>query len=246
LKSPKSTGPNRKTRRQAERNVNTFGIEIEFEPLNDKQEEFVKAYRDGYNIFGYGSAGTGKSFLACYLALEEVLTNRTKKGIGPKKIVIVRSTVSVRDQGFLPGSVAEKEEPFMAPYRKIFNDITGRGTGFEELMKHGVIEFISTSFVRGATFDDTILILDEIQNYNWQECVSAMTRVGLETRVIVCGDGKQDDLHYKKNDVSGWQNLLAVTQRMNGQFAHIMFTRDDIVRSGFCKDFIIACEDLSL
>lgn len=233
--------PNRKARRQAQRNQGShFGVEVEFQTLNDRQDEFVEAWNNGDNIFGYGSAGTGKTFLALYLALKELFENPVIK-----KIMIVRSAVSIRDQGFLPGTIAEKEEPFNAPYRKLVNEICGSGTAFDELSKKGMIEFISTSYVRGATFDNCIMILDEIQNYNWQECVSALTRVGLETRVIICGDGKQDDLHYKKNDQSGFNGLVEVTKRM-GDFAHVLFTRDDIVRSGFVKNFIIACEDLGL
>ncbi|AKF12738.1 P-starvation inducible protein [Sinorhizobium phage phiM7] len=233
--------PNRKARRQAQRNDNRFGIEIEFQPLNDRQEDFVNAWENGSNIFSYGSAGTGKTFLALYLALKELFENPVIK-----KIMIVRTTVAVRDQGFLPGTTDEKEEPFKAPYRKLVNEICGSGTAFDELTKKGMIEFISTSYIRGATFDNAIMFLDEIQNYNWEECVSALTRVGLDTRVIVCGDGKQNDLHYRKNDVTGFQDLIRVINRMGSQFETVLFTRDDIVRSSFVKEFIIACEDLDL
>jgi phosphate starvation-inducible PhoH-like protein len=233
--------PNRKARRQTQRNANHFNIEIDFQPLNDKQEEMVKAYRSGYNLLAYGSAGTGKTFLALLLALEDLFAKNVNK------IVIVRSAVPVRDQGFLPGSIEEKEAPMTAPYRKMVNDICGSGTAYDELAKKGMIEFISTSFIRGITLDNVALILDEVQNFNWEETTSALTRVGLETRVIVCGDGKQDDLHYKRGDTSGFQNLLKVTQRMKGDsFAHIAFDRNDIVRSGFVREFIIACEDEGL
>lgn len=235
--------PNRKARRQKQQNSNGthFGIELEIDALTPRQGEFMNGFRNGYNIFAYGSAGTGKTFLAVYLALEELFNNPKIK-----KIIFVRSAVSVRDQGFLPGTIEEKEAPMTAAYRKMVNDICDSGTAYDELTKKGMIQFTSTSFIRSITIDDSIMILDEIQNYNWQECVAAMTRVGLETRVIVCGDGKQDDLHYKKNDTSGFQNIVEVTKRMNGQFVHVAFTRDDIVRSGFVKEFIIACEDLNL
>lgn len=233
--------PNRKARRQAARNSsNHFELSIDFQTLNDRQDEFVKAYRDGYNIFAYGSAGTGKTFLALYLALEDLFN----KEVG--KIIIVRSAVPVRDQGFLPGSIEEKEAPLQAPYRKMVNEICGSGTAFDELTKKGMIEFISTSFIRGVTLDNAVMILDEIQNFNWEESYSTFTRVGLETKIIACGDGKQDDLHYKKGDTSGFYNLLKVTERMKDQFVHVRFNRDDIVRSGFVKEFIIACEDEEL
>lgn len=239
MKAPKS--PNRRARRQAQRNQGShFNVEIDFQPLNDHQEDFVEAWNNGSHIFGYGSAGTGKTFLALYLALKELFESPVIH-----KIMIVRSTVAVRDQGFLPGTTEEKEEPYKAPYRKLVNEICGSGTAFDELTKKGMIEFISTSYIRGATFDNSVMILDEIQNYNWEECVSSLTRVGLETRVIICGDGKQDDLHYKKNDTTGFQSVVDVTKRM-GDFTHILFTRDDIVRSGFVRNFIIACEDLDL
>lgn len=237
----KST-PNRKARRQRQQNGNGnhFNLELEFQCLNQKQEDFIKAYRDGYNIFAYGSAGTGKTFLALYAALESLLAKDAKR------IIIVRSAVPVRDQGFLPGTLEEKEAPLTAAYRKIVNDICGSGTAYDELSKKGMIQFVSTSFLRSVTLDDSIIILDEIQNFNWAEISTALTRVGLESRVIICGDGKQDDLHYKKNDTSGFYDLLRVIDRMGDDFSQVVFTRDEIVRSGFVKNFIIACEDLSI
>jgi len=240
----KSANPNRKARRQAQNSNNSVSIGLDFQALNRKQEEFVEAYENGSNIFAYGSAGTGKSFLSLYLALNEILNSKGK--IGPKKILIVRSTVAVRDQGFLPGTVEEKEAPFIAPYRKMVNEICDSGTAYDELSKKGIIQFTSTSFLRGLTLDDTIIILDEVQNCGWEEISTTLTRVGLESRVIVCGDGKQDDLRYKKFDTSGFQNLLKVVERMGDSFTTVTFSRDEIIRSGFVKSFIIACEDVGL
>lgn len=230
-----------KAARTGKRNQKMSNLSInELQLLTDKQEEFYESYKQGFNVFAYGSPGTGKTYLALYAALEDLFAKNISR------IVIVRSAVPVRDQGFLPGTLEEKEAPMTVAYRKIVSEICSSGTAYEELVKKGQLVFTTTSFVRSITLDNCAIILDEIQNYNWQECVAVLTRPGLDSRVIICGDGRQNDLVYKKNDSTGLYNLMRVTERMENQFALVEFGHDDIVRSGFVKDFIIACEELNL
>jgi phosphate starvation-inducible protein PhoH and related proteins len=212
------------------------------DPLTDTQADFFDAYADGEEAFVlYGSAGTGKSFLALYHALLDVLEPESQY----KKIIIVRSSVQGRDQGHLPGDAAEKMEQFELPYHSICAELLGRKDAYEKLKGMGKIEFLSTSFLRGTTFNDCIIVADEIQNENFATIGTLVTRVGKNSKLIIMGDGLQDDLVHSKHDVSGFRDFLTVTKSMS-EFRHFRFTADDIVRSGLCKSWIVNCEKLGL
>lgn len=211
-------------------------------PLTDNQELAFHANGSGQNLLLFGVAGTGKTFLGSYFAISDLLS-----GIA-KKIIIIRSAVTTRDQGFLPGTLQEKMALYESPYRDIFSTLCGgRRDVYDLLKKKGYMEFMSTSFIRGVTFDDAIIIVDEIQNCTDHEINSILTRVGNNTRVILCGDYRQDDLRMtgKKNQESGMKSLIKVAHAMNC-FSCIEFGVRDIVRSGFCKDYIITRINLGL
>ena len=209
-----------------------------FEPLTDNQAKFFESYKRGdYFTMLCGSAGTGKSFIACYKAIEEVLDKTSSF----HRIVIVRSAVQSRDLGFTPGSVEEKMSLYEQPYMQICHTLFGRRDAYDALKECGRIEFISTSFIRGMSFDDAIIIVDECQNMTWEELTTIMTRVGYRSKIIFCGDYKQTDLYRNTKDKSGLSKFHKVAKTMPA-FTNIEFTTEDIVRSSLVKDFLVAVE----
>jgi phosphate starvation-inducible protein PhoH len=210
----------------------------QFEPLTDNQSKFFDAYKRGdYFVMLYGSAGTGKSFIACFKALEEVLDRSSSF----YKVVIVRSAVQSRDLGFTPGSVEDKMSLYEQPYMQICHTLFGRRDAYEALKECGRIEFISTSFIRGMSFDDAVIIVDECQNMTFEELSTIMTRVGHRSKIIFCGDYRQTDLYRNNKDKSGLKKFHEIAKLM-ASFTSIEFTTEDIVRSSLVKDFLIATE----
>jgi phosphate starvation-inducible PhoH-like protein len=206
-----------------------------FKPLTENQKKFFDAYKIGdYFIALLGAAGTGKSFCAIYKALEEVMDN----GNPFKKIIIVRSAVQSRDLGFTPGSVEEKMSLYEQPYIQITSQLFDRKDAYQRLKEQDYVEFISTSFVRGCSFDNSIVIVDEVQNLSFEECDTIITRVGHESKIIFCGDYRQTDLK-KNHDKSGLKKFHEIAKRMKS-FTEIEFTTEDIVRSSLVKEYIVA------
>ena len=218
---------------------NTLKVRIDdlktFEPLTENQKKFFDAYKRGdYFMALHGVAGTGKTFIALYKAIEEVLDKSTFFN----KIIVVRSAVQSREIGHLPGGADEKLEIYQQPYRQICETLFGRRDAWQRLEEQGYVEFISTSFIRGMSFDDAIIIVDEIQNMNFEEIDTVMTRVGYRSKIIWCGDYRQTDLR-RANDKSGLLKFFDIAHHMQS-FTRIEFTVDDIVRSSLVKDYILA------
>ena len=182
----------------------------------------------------HGAAGTGKTFIAVYKALEEMMNNRGSFD----KVVIVRSVVPSREIGHLPGDEKEKTDVYLAPYKAICKDLFNTDQAYERLVEQKNIEFLITSFVRGITIDKAIIVVDECQNMNFQELSSIITRVGEGSRILFCGDFKQTDLS-KKHDQSGLKDFVQIINRMPS-FRNIEFDVEDIVRSNLVKEFIVA------
>ena len=205
-------------------------------PLTPSQSNLFDSYQQGYNLAAIGTAGTGKTMCAMYLALSDVLQRGEYE-----KVVVIRSAVQTREQGFMPGNKAQKEAVFEQPYTDITNDLFDRGDAYQILKSKGMMQFMSSSFVRGLTFDNSIILVDECQSMTYHELDSIITRVGESSKIIFCGDTKQDDLQQSRNraDVSGLHDFIKVLAAIPS-FDVVRFGVDDIVRSGLVKEYIIA------
>lgn len=211
-------------------------------PITDRQRTVFEGWyqQPDSHLAMVGSPGTGKTYLACFLGINEVLNPETPQ----KQLIIVRSAVETRQQGFLPGTLEEKEQIYSKPYVDIFHDLFKRPSTFEDMCVSNVVKFMTTSYVRGLTFDNAIIVLDEFQNTTKHELSSVVTRIGRNSRLIICGDGYQNDLHAKKGtETSGFDFGLQVISRLP-EFTTVKFTHDDICRSQFVKDWLIACEEV--
>jgi phosphate starvation-inducible protein PhoH len=206
-------------------------------PLTPTQEELFHAWLNDYNICAHGSAGTGKTFLALFLALQEVLAQNHGR------VIIVRSAVATRDLGYLPGTLEEKIAQFEQPYHDILHELVGRPSMYQDMKYAGLIEFHSTSFLRGLTWDNAVVVVDEAENLTFHEIDNVMTRLGENTRIIFTGDTRQTDLDgSKKLGKEGLSQAMQVFDNM-GDFACIGFNIHDIVRGDLVKSWIMACED---
>jgi phosphate starvation-inducible protein PhoH and related proteins len=212
----------------------------EITPMTYAQKQVFESYNQGYNLMLHGCAGTGKTFISAYLAIRDIMN----KVEGKTKLQIIRSVVPTRDMGFLPGNTAEKSKAYEAPYIPIFADLFGRGDAYDILKKKTKVNFETTSFIRGMTFDDSIIIVDEAQNLTFHELDSVITRVGDNSRIIFCGDFAQSDFRYK-NEQEGINNFMKIVGRMKS-FDSIEFQRQDIVRSDLVKDYICTKLDLGM
>lgn len=210
-------------------------------PLTKNQEQTFESYYNDQNLFLHGSAGTGKTFSALYLALDEIMNTSE---CPYKKIFLIRSVVPTRDMGFLPGSAKEKAKAYEAPYYAICTELFGRGDAYEILKNKGIIEFMTTSFIRGVTLSDCIVIVDETQNLSFEELDSVLTRVGNNCKIIFAGDFRQSDFK-KDSEKYGILDFMKIIRKIK-QFDLIEFNRDDIVRSSLVKSYIIAKEDLHI
>lgn len=214
---------------------------IQIEPITKNQVKAFESWADGENLVLAGSAGTGKTFVAMYLALQSSLEPSTPY----HKVVVVRSIVPTRDMGYLPGTKEEKVEPFETPYKTISLELFDYDSAvYNKLINNHQMEFITTSFVRGTQLNNAIVIIDEMQNLNFHELDSVITRIGQDCRVIFSGDYYQSDFRegYERD---GIQRFLRIVERLKN-FSVITFGWDDIVRSDFLRDYIMTKEMLGI
>ena len=219
---------------------------LDVNPITENQQLFFDEWGKGKNLFAFGAAGTGKTFIALYLALKDVMNEESPYD----KVYIVRSLVSTREIGFLPGTHEDKAELYQIPYKNMVKymfempDDASFDMLYENLKHQETISFWSTSFLRGTTLDDAIVIVDECQNLNFHELDSIITRVGQDSKIVFCGDVNQSDLQ-RTNERNGILDFQRILEGMD-EFSMIEFGINDIVRSGLVKSYLISKMTLNL
>ena len=213
---------------------------VNIEPISENQKRLFNSYKEGKHLVAYGCAGTGKTFITLYNALRDVLDESSPY----EKIYIVRSLVATREIGFLPGDYEDKSDIYQVPYKHMVKYMFQMSSDADFEMLYGnlkaqdTIKFWSTSFLRGTTLDNAIVIVDEYQNLNFHELDSIITRIGENSKICFCGDARQTDL-VKTNDRNGIVDFMNILRKMPS-FDIIEFEISDIVRSGLVKEYIIA------
>ena len=217
----------------------TFNQLNQIKPVTESQKVVFETYKNGMNQFLFGCAGTGKTFISLYLALQDVLKNETPYD----KVIVVRSLIPTREIGFLPGDEEDKAALYQVPYSNMMQFMFEQPNEqafsmlYDRIKQQGSFYFLSTSFLRGLTFDNSIIIVDESQNLNFHELDTIITRVGQDSKIMFCGDFGQTDLT-KMNERNGLMNFLQILQEME-EFNCTEFDIGDIVRSGFVRNYLI-------
>jgi len=217
----------------------TFNQLNQIKPVTESQKKVFETYKSGLNQFLFGCAGTGKTFISLYLALQDVLKNETPYD----KVIVVRSLIPTREIGFLPGDEEDKAALYQVPYSNMMQFMFEQPNEqafsmlYDRIKQQGSFYFLSTSFLRGLTFDNSIIIVDECQNLNFHELDTIITRVGQDSKIMFCGDFGQTDLT-KMNERNGLMNFLQILQEME-EFNCTEFDIGDIVRSGFVRNYLI-------
>ena len=217
----------------------TYNQLNQIKPVTDSQKLVFDTWKKGQNQFLFGCAGTGKTFISLYLALSEVLRNETPYD----KVIMVRSLIPTREIGFLPGDEEDKAALYQVPYSNMMQFMFEQPneqafeTLYNRIKAQGSYYFLSTSFLRGLTFDNSIIIVDECQNLNFHELDTIITRVGQDSKIVFCGDFSQSDLT-KTNERNGLMDFLQILQEME-EFNCVEFNIGDIVRSGFVRNYLI-------
>ena len=219
---------------------------ISIKPITDNQKLVFETWKQKKNQFLFGCAGTGKTFISLYLALQDVMNLQTKYD----KVVLVRSLIPTREIGFLPGDEEDKAALYQVPYANMVQFMFQQPNEqafsmlYEKLKQQGSLYFLSTSFLRGLTFDNSIIIVDECQNLNFHELDTIITRVGQDSKIVFCGDFGQTDLS-KTSEKNGLHDFLRILEEME-EFNCVEFDIGDIVRSGFVRNYLIQKTKLGL
>jgi phosphate starvation-inducible protein PhoH len=236
MSSDRLTKKQRRALRQQEvlekdNSINTSKFSINFKPQTENQWIAHAEWLVGNHLLLHGYAGTGKTYIAMAMALKDVLDERFKS------LKIIRSAVPTRDIGFLPGTAKQKLEVYEQPYKQIANNLFKRGDAYDILCNKFMVEFVPTSFIRGTTLDNCVVLVDEINNMTFHELDSVITRLGDNTQLILCGDHRQSDL-YNQREMTGIKKFMDIVQKLP-DFKRVEFNTRDIVRGKLVKDYII-------
>jgi len=237
-KTPSPSGMSAKQMRR-KKPINLDHLKV-IEPLTDNQERVFNSYAEGKNLVLHGAAGTGKTFISLYLALKDVLEPSSPY----EKVYMVRSLVPTREIGFLPGDHEDKSNLYQIPYKNMVKymfqmpDDPAFEMLYDNLRAQETISFWSTSFIRGVTMDNCVVIVDEFSNLNFHELDSMITRVGENCKIIFSGDYTQSDL-VKSNEKNGVLDFMRILQTMKS-FDCVEFGIEDIVRSGLVREYLIS------
>ena len=229
-----NTHRNKRKKNRRQRNRENKNLTLKrVVPITDGQQKAINAYFSGQNLLLHGMAGTGKTFIAMYLGLADI----EEKARDKTKLVVVRSVVPTREVGFLPGGLKEKISTYELPYKSICSELYGRSDAYEVLKQKNILEFTSSSFIRGTTLENCVVFVDECQNMNFHELDSIVTRVGKNAQIIFSGDFRQSDLR-RSEERRGIHDFMNILKGMTN-FAHVEYLPDDIVRSAMVKEYII-------
>lgn len=228
--SSKSSQEEKSLARRTPQNTEEFhdGNFKEITPLNFIQGEYLDAIHKNDIVFGVGSAGTGKTYIAASYAASQLFHRRVKK------VILTRPNVETgRGLGFLPGTLEEKYAPYLAPFDAIFTKALGKGF-YEYCLKNKDIEPIPLGFLRGTTFEDCIVLVDECQQMEATEFKMMLSRIGKNCKMIFSGDAEQADIEF-----SGLDDAIMRLEGIPG-IEVVEFLDEDIVRSKMCKAIIMA------
>lgn len=221
----------KKARKMANSDQENFFPSISFnevKPLNYIQETYLNAIKHNTIIFGVGSAGTGKTYVAASYAAKQLYNREINK------IILTRPNIETgRGLGFLPGTLEEKYQPYLEPFDSIFNKTLGKGF-YEYCIKAKTIEPRPLGFMRGTTFENCIVLLDEAQNCTKTELKMLLTRIGKNCKIVVSGDTDQCDI-----EDSGLEDAINRLDHIE-DIEVVRFLDSDIVRSRMCKSIIMA------
>ena len=220
-------------------NVVPFYEQPSIKPKNDAQKRYLNALRNHTIVLGTGSAGTGKTYLAALVAADMLLDNRSSV----ERIVIARPNEGPgKTIGFLKGTLFDKMIPWAAPVLDALATRLGGSERVMDMIERGVIELLPMEYARGKSYNNTVVIIDEAQNIDWESLKNMTLRIGLDSKLFICGDTRQKDI----KTYSGLEQMIKLGDNYHAPWAHVEFTLEDCVRSDLCKCLLHLYEDANV
>jgi phosphate starvation-inducible protein PhoH and related proteins len=198
----------------------------------EKQREYLIALKEADQVFAIGPAGSGKTYIPIMFALQKYLKREINK------IILTRPAVEVGEShGYLPGDLNRKLAPWVIPITEIMEEVLGKER-FLQMMRDGDFEVAPFAYMRGRTFNNAFVMLDEAQNTTVKQMEMFLTRIGEDTKMVICGDLRQSDVCSR----SGLSRALELIKAHNLPARIVEFTSKDVVRSSICQQWVEAFE----